>query len=91
MATYEQKDNSGALFVNDKKESEKHPDRKGSAMIGGVDYWVSGWINTSAKGTKYMSLSYTAKDEQSALQQATPQQTAPQAKPVDNFDEDIPF
>lgn len=86
MATYEQKDNSGALFVNDKKESEKHPDRKGSAMIGGVDYWVSGWINTSSKGTKYMSLSYTAKDEQSA-----PQQTAPQAKPADNFDEDIPF
>ena len=88
MATYEQKDNTGAMFVNDKKESETHPDRKGSALIGGVDYWVSGWVNTSKTGTKYMSLKFSAKDEQ---QQAAPQQTAPQAKPVDNFDEDIPF
>tara|TARA_R110000744_G_scaffold161142_1_gene277623 strand:- start:237 stop:503 length:267 start_codon:yes stop_codon:yes gene_type:complete len=88
MSTYEQKDNTGAMFVNDKKESETHPDRKGSALIGGVDYWVSGWVNTSKIGTKYMSLKFSTKDEQ---QQAAPQQTAPQAKPVDNFDEDIPF
>ena len=44
MSQYEQKDNSGAMFVNDKKETDSHPDRKGSAMIGGVAYWDSGWI-----------------------------------------------
>ena len=66
MSTYEQKDNSGAMFVNDKKESETHPDRKGSALIDGKEYWVSGWVNTSAKGTKYMSLKFSAKDEASS-------------------------
>jgi len=86
MSTYEQKDNSGAMFVNDKKESETHPDRKGSAMIGGKEYWVSGWVNTSKTGTKYMSLSITEKE----AQQAAPQAKAAPA-PTAEFDEDIPF
>ena len=86
MSGYEQKDNSGAIFVNDKKESEKHPDRKGSAVIGGKDYWVSGWINESKQGTKYMSLSFTEKEAQRGVKQAT--QAAP--APAD-MDDDIPF
>ncbi len=89
MSTYEQKDNSGAMFVNDKKESETHPDRKGSALIDGKEYWVSGWVNTSKTGTKYMSLKFSAKDE--AQQQGMAQaQKAVQPKTAE-FDEDIPF
>ena len=61
---YEQKDNAGALFINDKRETDKHPNAKGSAMINGVEYWVSAWTNTSQKGTKYQSLSFQAKDKQ---------------------------
>ena len=63
MSTYEQKDNSGALFINDKREKDTHPNAKGSALIGGVEYWVSAWTNTSSKGTKYQSLSFQRKDE----------------------------
>ena len=90
MSTYEQKDNSGAMFVNDKKESETHPDRKGSALIDSKEYWVSGWINTSKMtGNKYMSLKFSAKDE--AQQQGMAQaQKAVQPKTAE-FDEDIPF
>ena len=88
MSNYEQKDNTGAMFVNDKKESETHPDRKGSALIGGVDYWVSGWVNESKSGTKYMSLKFTAKEESQNKGVAQAKQ-AVQA-PVE-FDEDIPF
>ncbi len=40
----EKKDNSGVLFKNDKKESEKHPDYKGNITVGGQDYWLSAWI-----------------------------------------------
>lgn len=89
MSDYEQKDNSGAMFVNDKKESDTHPDRKGSAMIDGKEYWVSGWINTSKAGTKYMSLKFNAKDE---LQNKAIAETKKLLQPdAVDFDEDIPF
>lgn len=61
---YQPKDDSGSLFKNDKKEAENHPDYKGNALIDGIEYWVSSWINTSKDGKKYMSLKFNAKDEQ---------------------------
>jgi len=73
MSQYEQKDNSGALFVNDKREKETQPNAKGSAMIGGVEYWVSAWTNTSSKGTKYQSLKFEPKDGQAQSAPAQPE------------------
>jgi uncharacterized protein (DUF736 family) len=55
--------NSGALFKNDKKESEKHPDYRGSINVDGVDYWISAWLKTSQQGTKFMSLSVSPKEQ----------------------------
>ena len=34
-------ENSGALFKNDDKSNERHPDYKGSLNVNGVDYWIS--------------------------------------------------
>ena len=59
---YEQKDNEGTLFVND-KQSDKQPDKKGSAMIDGKEYWVSAWDNVSQNGKAYQKLKYTPKEE----------------------------
>ena len=87
MSDYEQKDNSGAIFKNDKKETESHPDYKGSARVAGIDYWVSVWVNTSAKGNKYMSTSFTAKEQ--VQDQGITQ--AKQAMSIEELDEDIPF
>jgi uncharacterized protein (DUF736 family) len=56
--------NRGSLFINDRKESENHPDFKGSINIEGKDYWLSSWKKESKDGKKYMSLSVTAKDSQ---------------------------
>jgi uncharacterized protein (DUF736 family) len=61
MAEYDNT-NQGALFKNDKKESEKHPDYRGSINVDGTDFWLSAWIKESKKGGKFMSLSVTAKD-----------------------------
>lgn len=45
--------NSGFIGKNDRKETDKHPDIKGSAEVGGVQYWVSGWKNTKGYGLKF--------------------------------------
>ena len=63
MSTYQQKDNTGALFANDKREKETQPNAKGSAMIDGVEYWVSAWTNTSSKGSKYQSIKFERKSD----------------------------
>jgi len=60
---YEQKDNNGALFANDKKNSDTHPDYKGTIRVAGTDYWISGWKKVSKDGMKYMSLAVKPKDQ----------------------------
>jgi hypothetical protein len=64
MGNYETKNNSGALFKNQRKEKDTHPDYKGNAVIDGVDMWISAWIRTAqSTGDKYMSLSFQPKNE----------------------------
>lgn len=60
---YEQKDNSGSLFKNQKKTTDNHPDRNGSCKIDGVEYWVSGWIKQDKNGQPWMSLAFKRKDQ----------------------------
>lgn len=57
---YEQRDNSGSLFIEENKQSEKHPDYKGKAMIGGKLYYVSGWKKKSGSGKVFLSLAFEA-------------------------------
>lgn len=99
-APFAQKQNSGAIFKNDKKEQDSHPDGKGSALIGGVEYWVSSWNNVGKNGTQYRSLSFQRKDQakpQAEPKQAAPRQEARQASAKSNaggfadMDDDIPF
>jgi hypothetical protein len=59
---YEQKDNSGSVFKNERKEKDTHPDRTGSAMIDGVAYWVSGWVKQDRNGNPFLSLAFKRKE-----------------------------
>jgi len=60
---YEMKEMSGSMFVNTKKLSDNHPDRNGTALIGGVEYYVSGWIKETKSGDKWLSLAFKPKEQ----------------------------
>jgi hypothetical protein len=92
--------NRGALFVNDRKETESHPDWKGSINVNGVEYWVSAWAKTSQRdGSEFLSLSVQPKERAQRPAPATRAAPAarPSARPAANrparapIDDDIPF
>ena len=58
---YELKENSGSLFKNERREKDSHPNATGTALIGGVEYWVSAWTKEGAKG-KFQSLAFKVKE-----------------------------
>lgn len=52
----EQKQDSGVLFRNKKKEMPNHPDYTGKLNASGTDYYVSAWINEPrGGGEKYLA------------------------------------
>lgn len=83
----ERKDNSGALFKNDRKrEGKKDADYRGKAVIAGVEYYVDAWVNESKDGRKYFGVKYKPVGESSSAPAPAP---APAADP--EFDDEIPF
>jgi uncharacterized protein (DUF736 family) len=62
---YEPKDKTGALFTNDKKQEEKHPDYTGYIVWEDERLNVAGWKSKSKDGKKtYLSLRVSEQMEQ---------------------------
>jgi hypothetical protein len=82
MAQYDNT-NSGVLFKNKNKTSDRQPDYRGNIDVEGTTYWISGWIKVSGPssknpGEKFMSL-------------AVSRQESKRQGAADDFDDDIPF
>lgn len=79
----ETKNNSGAIFKNDKKTAETHPDYKGKVNVNGKEMEVALWLKTSQAGMKYFSASFSEPYVKPAVLSA----------PAEPFaqDDDLPF
>ncbi len=85
--------NSGALFKNDKRTSDKSPNMKGQCEVccphcGAVTkFWLSGWTKVMRNGIdRFISLAFTADDAD-----INKSKSAPQKSNDIDFDDDIPF
>jgi hypothetical protein len=100
--SYQQKPNTGTLFHNTGKQSEKHPDRRGQIHLSReflekmmeqdgelVVMDISAWENTSAKGVEYLSLGIQAPYVKQAKPEPKPE--PPKQADLDDDSDDIPF
>ena len=60
--------NTGAIFKNDNKKTDNHPDYKGKVNVNGKEMEIALWMKTSAKGVKFMSASLNEPYLKSELQ-----------------------
>lgn len=56
------KEMTGSLWKNEDRTEDRHPNAKGSALIDGVEYWISSWTKETQDGKKWQSLSFKRKD-----------------------------
>lgn len=90
---YEQRDNSGTLFKNERKvEGDNKPNMTGKAMIDGVMYFFDAWTKEGSKG-RFQSVSFKRMDKQDGAAPSahdTPVPKGYQPPPNDDLS-DIPF
>lgn len=80
----ENNDNRGALWTNTRKRPDKNdPQWTGSAMVDGVEYWVSAWPG-KADNAKAPKVSFTFQKKESGKVESKPQIS-------DDFNDDVPF
>lgn len=84
-----QRDNSGILGKNTRRQKDSHPTHSGQCTIDGKQYWISAWVKDGQDGSRFFSLAFKPKmaREHQGASQNPPAQNANQ----DFDDSDIPF
>lgn len=90
--------NRGAIWKNDDKREDNHPDFKGSLNVNGVEFWVSAWKRKEGAAPKAPALSFSIKPKDEQPQQSISQRAMPKGPakrsiiPDDDMNGDsIPF
>lgn len=82
--------NRGAIWKNEKKTTDKHPDFTGSINVEGREFWLSGWKRRPDQSPNAPALSLSVQPkEPSTHQQAKADGYQPESKP--ELNDDIPF
>ncbi len=85
--------NRGQIWGNDKKETDKHPDFKGSIDVEGVEYWLSGWKRQPGDNPKSPAVRFSIqkKESQQPNDRDEPRAGSTTPAPSDDGFDDIPF
>jgi uncharacterized protein (DUF736 family) len=86
-----QREMSGSLFPNDRKEKDTHPDFKGTALINGVTYEIGAWNKKAGSGKEFTSLSFKVKSAVYDVSGTYPKQADPKEYPPPQDDGTLPF
>ncbi len=81
---YQQRDFSGSLFKNKKREKDTHPQATGEAMIDGVMYWVNAWTKQDKNGNPWQSLSFKRQEQAPRGERVFPKKQ--KVKPSQGYD-----
>ena len=76
--------NRAAVWRNDKKTTDKHPDLTGSINVEGVDYWLSGWVKGPDASAKAPAIKFAITKKEQQVQQR------PQSPPQESYAEEGP-
>ena len=81
--------NRGTLFRNDERKHDRSPEYSGSINVGGVEYWLNGWVQEAkTTGRRFFSLTVRPKDKPAATRNEASQRMQ---APRQDFDDSIPF
>jgi len=81
--------NRGAIWPNDHKETENHPDYTGVyTSESGVEYWVSAWKRKQTDSDKAPVLRFTLNPKDAKPAKGKPKKQTPATL---EFEDDIPF
>jgi hypothetical protein len=81
--------NTFVLFINDKGENDRAPDRSGSLNVDGVEYFIDGWIKQGKSGP-FLSGKIKRKEKQPARDNDADRSRA-KAKRAYEGDEETPW
>ncbi|NLT52796.1 MAG: DUF736 domain-containing protein [Ignavibacteria bacterium] len=82
----ENKINTGAIFKNEKKSAQSHPDYRGVVNANGKEMEIALWLRESKSGVKYFSVMMT---EPFVKDNAPADDHAPE--PLTPQEDDLPF
>lgn len=75
--------NTGTLFANSNRTSERSPNYTGKINIGGKMYWISGWVK-NGQNSQFLSLAVNPIEDQ--------QNISPNPNQQNTFEnDDVPF
>ena len=82
--------NRGAIWKNDDKREDNHPDFKGSLNVDGREYWVSAWKRKEGAPAKAPALSFSVKPKEAQPRRPDPSITSGRTL-REELNGDIPF